>query len=58
MIQNGKLDIQEGENADLCLLNVNPLECDATGLRGVKVSGTMLGGNWTWNRLSTKIVGV
>lgn len=54
MIQNGKLRIEEGENADLCLVNVNPLECDAAGLRGLSVSGTMLAGNWTWNRLNVK----
>jgi predicted amidohydrolase YtcJ len=53
-IQNGKLHIREGENADLCLLKANPLECDAAGLRAMQCKGTMLGGNWTHNQLSGK----
>lgn len=45
---NGRLDIVEGDRADLVVLDRDPLELDAAGLRQMVSRGTMLGGNWTY----------
>nr|ODN86735.1 amidohydrolase 3 [Cryptococcus depauperatus CBS 7841] len=45
---NGKKKLEVGDRADIVILKANPLECDAAGLRAMKVSGTMLGGDWTY----------
>lgn len=46
--QNGRLDLVEGDRADLIVLAKDPLSLDAAGLRAMTVEGTMLGGNWTY----------
>jgi predicted amidohydrolase YtcJ len=45
---NGRLDIVEGDRADLVVLDRDPLVLDAAGLRQMVSRGTMLGGNWTY----------
>lgn len=46
--QNGRLDITEGDRADLVVLDRDPLKLDAAGLRKMVSRGTMVGGNWTY----------
>ncbi|GMK56144.1 hypothetical protein CspeluHIS016_0212000 [Cutaneotrichosporon spelunceum] len=48
--QNGRLDLVEGDRADLIVLAKDPLQLDAAGLRAMQVEGTMLGGNWTYRK--------
>lgn len=46
--QNGRLDITEGDRADIVVLDKDPLTLDAAGLRQMVSQGTMVGGNWTY----------
>ncbi|CAK9784690.1 amidohydrolase 3 [Cutaneotrichosporon oleaginosum] len=47
---NGRLDIVEGDRADLVVLDRDPLALDAAELRRMVSCGTMLGGNWTYRK--------
>ncbi|ORY88870.1 putative hydrolase [Leucosporidium creatinivorum] len=44
---NGRAGIREGEVADLCVVDRDPLSATPGELRGIGVGGTMLGGRWT-----------
>ncbi|WRT68146.1 uncharacterized protein IL334_005121 [Kwoniella shivajii] len=47
---NGRLALQVGDKADMVIIDRNPLECDATGLRATTVFRTILGGRCTYRR--------
>jgi len=47
----GRAQVEVGDVADLAILDVDPHEADAATLRSMPVSGTLLGGRWTWRTL-------
>ena len=44
----GRLDVQAGDVADLCVLEHDPLTVSIATLRTMPVRGTLLAGRWTW----------
>ncbi|WVW84345.1 hypothetical protein I302_106379 [Kwoniella bestiolae CBS 10118] len=47
---NGKASIEVGDRADFVLVDKDPLQCNADGLRSIVVHGTILGGRWTFRK--------
>jgi len=47
----GRSRISEGDIADLCVLDLDPLSCDGRALRKIQVHATLLEGRFTYNRL-------
>ncbi|TXT06007.1 hypothetical protein VHUM_03768 [Vanrija humicola] len=45
---NGRVDIAEGERADLIIVDADPLTLNAEGMRKISVLATMLAGRWTY----------
>lgn len=44
----GRAEVAVGDVADLAIVDADPFEVDAATLRAMPVSGTLLGGRWTW----------
>ena len=45
---NGRIVVQVGDTADLCVLEHDPLAVSVAQLREMRVRGTLLAGRWTW----------
>lgn len=50
----GRAEVAVGDVADLAIVDVDPFEADAATLRAMPVSGTLLGGRWTWCTLARR----
>ena len=50
----GRAEVAVGDVADLAIVDVDPYEADAETLRAMPVSGTLLGGRWTWCALDRR----
>jgi predicted amidohydrolase YtcJ len=44
----GRASLAVGDLADLAIVDADPGQVDPAGLRTMEVSGTLLGGRWTW----------
>ncbi|WP_311836113.1 amidohydrolase family protein [Cellulomonas fimi] len=45
----GRAEVAVGDVADLVVLDADPSEVDAAGLRAMPVAGTLVAGRWTWD---------